>query len=248
MEYEIVPQPEDLPYNKRMKNKLFSAISWLITLLIPFILIGLGIQVLLTPLFPDIEYRMPYFPPDIYGFSTQDSLHWGMDGINYLLNSADVSYLGDLKFSDGTPLFTEPELSHMHDVKVVVQDFLKIWYIVIVVLILFGIWAWRGKWLPTYSQGLRRGGWLTLLLALTIGLIATVGASGNGDLFWSFFAGFHGLFFQGNSWLFPDSDTLIRLYPLQFWQDAVLYIGIIAALGGLAFAFIPRFKHDGSKV
>ena len=159
---QIVPQQEDLPYNKRMKNKLYLVISWLITLLIPFILIGLGIRVLLTPLFPNIEYRMPYFPPDIYGFSTQDRLHWGMDGINYLLNSADVSYLGDLKLSDGTPLFTEPELSHMHDVKVVVQNFLKIWYIVIVVLILLGVWAWRGKWWSAYSQGLRRGGWLTL--------------------------------------------------------------------------------------
>ncbi len=224
-----------------MKNKLYLVISWLITLLIPFILIGLGIRVLLTPLFPDIEYRMPYFPPDIYGFSMQDRLHWGMSGIDYLLNSADISYLGDLKFSDGTPLFTEPELSHMHDVKVVVQNFLHIWYIVILVLILFGIWAWRGgTWLDTFIQGLRRGGWLTLALALTIGVIATIGASGNGDLFWSFFAGFHGLFFQGNSWLFPDSDTLIRLYPLQFWQDAVLYIGIVAALGGLGFAFFPR--------
>ncbi len=185
-------------------NKLYAILSWLITLLIPFVLIGLGIRVLLTPLFPNIEYRMPYFPPDIYGFSTQDRLHWGMDGINYLLNSADISYLGDLKLSDGTPLFTEPELSHMHDVKVVVQNFLKIWYIVIVVLILLGVWAWRGKWLTAYSQGLRRGGWLTLPLAANIGVIATIGASGNGDMFWSFFADFHHLFFQGNSWLFPD--------------------------------------------
>jgi len=225
-------------------NKLYTFLSWLITLLIPFILIGLGIRVLLTPLFLNIEYRMPYFPPDIYGFSTQDRLHWGMDGINYLLNSADISYLGDLKLSDGTPLFTESELSHMHDVKVVVQNFLIIWYIVIAVLILLGIWAWRGKWLPAYRQGLRRGGWLTLALALTIGVIATIGASGNGDMFWSFFADFHHLFFQGNSWLFPDSDTLIRLYPLQFWQDAVLSIGIISALCGLALGLAPRLPSQ----
>lgn len=231
-----------------MKNKLYIAISWLITLLIPFVLIGLGIRVLLTPLFPNIEYRLPYFPPDVYGFTTQDRLHWGMDGIDYLMNNAGISYLGDLKFSDGTPLFTEPELSHMHDVKVVVQNFLKIWYIVIAILILLGVWAWRGKWLDIFSQGLRRGGWLTLALAITIGVIATIGASGNGDLFWSFFAGFHGLFFQGNSWLFPNSDTLIRLYPLQFWQDAVLYIGIIAALGELGCAFFPQFKQSGSGV
>jgi integral membrane protein (TIGR01906 family) len=223
-------------------NKLYLVISWLITLTIPFVLIGLGIRVLLTPLFPNIEYRMPYFPPDSYGFSTQDRLRWGMSGINYLLNNADVSYLGDLKFSDGTPLFTEPELSHMHDVKVVVQNFLKIWYVVLVVLILIGVWAWRGKWLPAFIQGLRQGGWLTLALALTIGLIATIGASGSGDMFWQFFSDFHGLFFSGNSWLFADSATLIRLYPLQFWQDAVLYIGIIAAAGGLGCVFIPRSK------
>ena len=218
--------------------------SWLITLTIPFALIGLGIRILLTPIFPNIEYRMPYFPPDDYGFSTQDRLHWGMYGINYLINNADISYLGDLKFSDGTPLFTEPELSHMHDVKVVVQNFLKLWYAVVAALILIGLWAWRGKWLPSYILGLKQGGWLTLALALTIGIIATIGASGSGDLFWNFFAGFHGLFFQGNSWLFPDSDTLIRLYPLQFWQDAVLSIGIISALGGLGFAFIPQFIHE----
>jgi integral membrane protein (TIGR01906 family) len=219
---------------------IYFAFSWLITLIIPFVLIGLGIRVLLTPLFPNIEYRMPYFPPDSYGFSTQDRLRWGMSGINYLLNNADISYLGDLKFSDGTPLFTESELSHMHDVKVVVQNFLKIWYAVVLVLILIGLWAWRGKWLPAYTLGLRQGGWLTLALALTIGVIATIGASGSGDLFWQFFSDFHGLFFTGNSWLFPDSDTLIRLYPLQFWQDAVLYIGIISALCGLALGFAPR--------
>jgi len=223
-----------------MKNKITPAVSWLITIIIPFVLIGLGIRVLLTPLFPNIEYRLPYFPPDSYGFSTQDRLRWGMDGINYLLNSADITYLGDLKSSDGTMLFTEPELSHMHDVKVVVQNFLKVWYLVIAALIVLGIWAWRAKWWPDYSLGLRRGGWLTVILAVTVGVIATLGASGNGDLFWNFFADFHHLFFQGNSWLFPDSDTLIRLYPLQFWQDAVLYIGIISLIGGLALGFLPR--------
>ncbi|HUI88209.1 MAG TPA: TIGR01906 family membrane protein [Anaerolineales bacterium] len=228
-----------------MKNTITLIVSWLITLVIPFVLIGLGIRVLLTPLFPNIEYRVPYFPPDIYGFSMQDRLRWGMDGINYLLNNADISYLGDLQLS-GAPLFTEPELSHMHDVKVVVQNFLKLWYIVSAVLILLGVWAWFGKWWSAFSQGIGRGGWLTLLLAITIGVIATIGASGNGDLFWSFFAGFHGLFFQGNSWLFPDSDTLIRLYPLQFWQDAVLYIGIISALGAIGCIFIPRIKQRGS--
>jgi uncharacterized membrane protein len=71
-------------------------------------------------------------------------------------------------------------------------------------------------------------------------LVGTVGASGSGDVFWQFFTDFHGLFFKGQSWLFPDSDTLIRLYPLKFWEDAVLYNGVIAALGAFACVFVPR--------
>jgi integral membrane protein (TIGR01906 family) len=230
-----------------MKNIIILIISWLITLVVPFLLIGLGIRVLLSPIFPNIEYRLPDFPPDEYGFTTQDRLHWGVYGINYLLNNADISYLADLKFPDGAPLFTERELSHMHDVKIVTQGFLRIWYADIAILILLGIWAWRGKWLPAYRQGLKRGGWLTLGIAVIVGVIATFGSMGSGDVFWAFFSDFHGLFFQGNSWLFLYSDTLIRLYPLKFWEDAVLYIGIISALAaaGLAFGLkAPKQKTE----
>lgn len=218
--------------------KTLSAIlSWIIPLLMPLALIGLSIRILLTPLFPNIEYRLPYFPPDPYGFSTQDRLTWGQKGIDYLMNSADISFLGDLKFPDGSPLFNERELSHMHDVKRVVQGFLRIWNFDLLVLLLLGVWAWRWNWLPTYRLGMKRGGWLTLGIGLIIVVIATIGAMGTGDMFWSFFVWFHGLFFTGDSWLFLDSDSLIRLYPLNFWQDAVLYIALISVLGALGLAF-----------
>ena len=224
-------------------NKIYPIIGWFITLLIPVVLIGLGVRILLTPLFPNIEYRLPDFPADDYGFTVQDRLHWGPYGINYLLNNADISYLGDLKFANGKPLFNERELSHMHDVKIVTQKFIDIWYIVLVILILLGIWAWRRKWLNTYRLGLIRGGWLTLGFAVAVGMVATIGTIGSGDLFWQFFSDFHGLFFNGNSWLFEYSDTLIRLYPVKFWEDAVLYIGVIAALGSLGLIFGLKTSH-----
>ena len=71
-------------------NKFHPILSWLATLLIPVFLIGLGVRLLLTPLFLQIEYNLPNFPPDEYGFTTQDRLHWGPYGINYLLNNADI--------------------------------------------------------------------------------------------------------------------------------------------------------------
>ena len=209
-------------------------ISWLIALLIPIALIGLGLRILLSPVFLKIEYNMPYFPVDQYGFTKIDRLKWAPYALDYLVNSADISYLGDLKFDDGAPLYNERELSHMADVKHVTQNALNAWYISLSLLILLGLLAWRGEWPQTYRLGLMRGGWLMVALATLIGVIAVIGIAINPDLFFSFFTAFHHLFFTGDSWLFLYSDTLIRLFPLRFWEDAFLFAAIIALGGGVA--------------
>ena len=215
-------------------------LSLLVTLLVPIALIGLGLWVLLTPLFLRVEYNMPYFPPDEYGFTKADRLKWAPYALNYLTNDADISYLADLKFEDGTPLYNQRELSHMDDVKRVTQGALRVWYASVALLALLGVWAWLGRfasapqWMPAYRLGLMRGGWLMVILAITVGLIALIGILVSPDLFFSFFAGFHHLFFEGNSWLFLFSDTLIRLFPIRFWQDAFLWAAIIALGGGIA--------------
>jgi len=209
-------------------------LSWLIALIVPLALIGFGLRILLTPLFLRIEYNMPYFPPDDYGFTKADRLKWAPYALNYLLNSADISYLGDLKFDDGTPLYNERELSHMDDVKRVAQGALRVWYMSLALLTLLGVWAWRADWVQIYRLGLMRGGWLMVGLAVAVGLIVVVGISLNPNVFWNFFSGFHKIFFEGDSWLFLYSDTLIRLFPIRFWQDAILLAAIIALGGGVA--------------
>jgi integral membrane protein (TIGR01906 family) len=212
----------------------FAILSLIITLVVPIALIGLGLRVLLTPLFLQVEYNMPYFPPDEFGFTKADRLKWAPYALNYLTNSADISYLGNLKFDDGKPLYNERELSHMNDVKRVTQGALKAWYISLVVLALLGIWAWIGGWGDAYRLGLMRGGWLMVILAIAVGLIALIGIAVSPNLFFQFFAGFHSLFFEGDSWLFLFSDTLIRLFPIRFWQDAFLWAAILALGGGIA--------------
>ncbi len=51
---------------------------------------------------------------------------------------------------------------------------------------------------------------------------------------WSAFrsslSGFHHLFFQGDTWLFLYSDTLIRLFPERFWQQVFAFLAL-ATLG-----------------
>ena len=222
--------------------KLPILLSYLISLLTPIALIGLALRILLTPIYYTIEYNLPYFPADTYGFTKEDRLKWAKPSVEYLVNTADISYLGDLKFDNGMPLYNERELSHMQDVKNVVQGSLRLWYAALAILLLLAILAWRADWLSEYLTGLQRGGWWMIGLAVTLGLIAGAGILLNPNIFWAFFSWFHSLFFEGDSWLFYYSDTLIRLFPIRFWQDAVISMAVIALGGGLALGVGIRFK------
>ena len=231
----FVPTTWNLSYNKtKMKTKMFPFFSWLVTILVPLVLIGLGLRLLLTTAFLQVEYNMPYFPRDEYGFTKEDRLRWAPYALKFLINSAEISYLGDLKFDDGTPLYNERELSHMEDVKQVTKGALNLWYATLAILLGLGIWSKVSHWEQAYRQGLMRGGWLMVGLAGVIGLIVAIGIVINPYVFWGFFTAFHKLFFVGDSWLFLYSDTLIRLFPIRFWQDAFLLAAVIALGGGVA--------------
>ena len=75
--------------------------------------------------------------------------------------------------------------------------------------------------------GLREGArWtLGLMAAIMAGLIVS---------FSFLFVGFHRIFFEGETWLFLYSDSLIRLFPERFWRDAFLWIAGLTALMALA--------------
>ena len=206
---------------------LFRILAWPVTILLPLALTFLGLRLLLTHAFLEVEYRTPGFPPDQYGFTLQDRLKWSKVSVDYLLNNADISFLGDQTLPGGSPLYNPRELSHMQDVKKVVQPVLWIGYAVWLLVLGIGLWAQLGGGWPEYLRGLRGGGWLTVALVALIGIFAGVS-------FWQFFTLFHGLFFSGGSWLFEYSDTLIRLFPLPFWENAFLFAGVLDVAGGLA--------------
>ena len=227
---------------KMIKLNFTPILSFLVSLLTPLALIGLALRILLTPVYFTIEYNLPYFPADEYGFTKADRLQWAPLAVEYLINSADISYLGDLKFEDGSPLYGERELNHMQDVKEVVQGALRAWYISLAILILLAVLAVRGGWISQYTNALQRGGWWMIGLAVSLAVIAGAGILLNPDIFWVFFSWFHSLFFTGDSWLFYYSDTLIRLFPIRFWQDAFLAAAVIALGGGMGLAF--GLKHN----
>ena len=209
---------------------LKSVLSWIVTLLVPVAIIVLAVRLLLTPLFLQVEYRMPGFPADTYGFSMQDRIRWATPSLVYLTNDQGIGYLAEIMFDDGTPIYNARELSHMHDVKDVLQTLLWVWDGILVVLLGLGLWAWRTNWLDSYRSGWRWGGFLMIALLVGFGIFAATS-------FWDFFTWFHSLFFSGTSWQFAYSDTLIRLFPIRFWEDCFAYIGGFALIVGLVLGF-----------
>lgn len=218
-----------------MNRRLTSTLSWIVTLLTPIVLILLGVRLVLNPVYPSLAYRMPGFPEDSYGFTQGDRLKWSGYSIKYLLNDSGIEYLSKLKFDDGSALFNDRELGHMLDVKTLVQSVMRAFYLVFTIMVGLGIWAYYKKWMIDFRSGLSRGGWLTVGLIIGVGLFAAVN-------FWQFFTYFHGLFFTGDSWLFFYSDTLIRLFPIRFWQDVFMFVLGFALLAGAALGWFLRPK------
>ena len=223
---------------------LYRSFSWLIALIIPIVVILSVVRLVINPWYLVFEYHTPGFPADPYGFSLQDRLNYGRLAVDYLNNSADISFLGDLLFTSGqqapepscqfmtdcTHLYNDRELEHMLDVKNVVKGAMRMLEISILILALLALWAWKGKWSKAYLKGLQRGGMVTLIF---IGLIILSVLTA----FNYIFIIFHEIFFKAGTWTFLYSDTLIRLFPERFWQDTFLMVGGLSAAIGLLFYF-----------
>lgn len=214
-------------------------LQWLVAITIPIVLLMTAIRLLMTPVFVDIEYSMPGFPEDSYGMTFPERRQYAKLALEYILNDAGNSFLGDQQFEGGTPLYNERELSHMLDVKELTQAVLKVWVILLAALTITGVVSWRlGRW-DAMRAGLARGGQITVGLIVLVLVFVALSFS-------ALFTGFHRIFFEGDTWLFLYSDTLIRLFPLRFWQDVFISLGVLSLLGGLALWFIARQKPQAS--
>jgi len=223
---------------------LLSISQFLVVVAVPVVLTVIAVRIVMSPMFLQLEYNRPGFPEDPFGLTTEQRLLYAPPAVEYLLNNEGIEYLEDLRLPrDIVPVgvcvpapedptlcyrFNERELQHMEDVKAVTR-----WtYFTGIGLSVLGGMALL--YLSQVSLG-------HLRVALTGGSMLTFGIIGVIVLLavtaWDvFFTGFHRIFFEGDSWLFRYSDTLIRLFPEQFWFDAALLIGTIVIVGA-ALAF-----------
>lgn len=223
-----------------MNKYLRSILGWLVTLIVPFALLFTSMRLLMTPTFVDLEYSMPGFPEDPYGMTFPERRQNAKVALEYLLNNADISFLGGQAFEDGAPMYNQRELGHMQDVKELSSVVLNIWMLLLALLVGIGAAAWHFGALASFSRWMLRGAQLAIVLIVTV--LVFVALSFN-----AIFTGFHRIFFEGDTWLFQYSDTLIRLFPLRFWQDVFIALGVLTLLGaGLIWAVFSRAKRVGN--
>lgn len=220
----------------KSKKSFVKILTVIVTILTPLVILMFSIRLLITPSFARLAYRLPGFPDDPYGFSADDRLLWSEPSIKYLVNSEVISYLADLTFENGEPIFNERELSHMEDVKAVVTGMRVALVVALVILLLITIIAVRSGWTEMLVKAFFKGGWV--VLGLIIAIILFVALNFN-----TLFTWFHHIFFESGTWQFYTSDTLIRLFPMRFWRDAFLLVGIQSiVIGGMVMLFAREKK------
>lgn len=197
----------------------------LLAIFYPVILLVLAVRAVTSPLFLWVEYNRPGFPGDGYGFSTDDRMTYGSYTVDYLSNWAGPRYLGDLVNRSGGDLFKDGEVSHMADVKLVILSAFGAG-LLLIVLSLVGIAYLRRRSTGGVRRGLFAGSIVGLVIILGLGALAVLG--------WQqFFTEFHRIFFASGTWTFALEDTLIRLFPGQFWIDAGIVIAGLVFLASL---------------
>lgn len=204
----------------------------LLVLLIPILIILGAARLLATDTYLAFEYGKTSFPHDTYGFTPQQRFELASTNIHYVRTHLPDDTLAAQTF-DGKPAYTPREVLHMADVQTVFQAILRVWQVAFVLLLLLGFMLWENGERLVLARAIQSGGLLTSGIIVGIAVLAVFA--------WRFwFNVFHLFFFQPGSWLFSYSDTLIRLFPVEFWFDATLTISILSLAGGLMVTFIGR--------
>lgn len=210
----------------------------LLAVFYPVVLLVLAIRAVASPLFLWVEYYRPGFPGDGYGFNADDRMTYGSYALDYLSNWSGPRYLGELVNQNGEKLFKEGEVSHMADVKTVMLSAFGAGALMIIIGIIAMLYL-RKRSTGGIRRGMFAGSIVTLVLILGLGTLAALG--------WQqFFTDFHHIFFANGTWTFALDDTLIRLFPGQYWMDSGIAIGalvFITALLTLIFTWPTRRRR-----
>jgi integral membrane protein (TIGR01906 family) len=213
-----------------MSSRRTKILKLFIIVLIPILIIITAVHLLATDQYLAFEYSKASFPPDRFGFTQQQRFDLASSDIHYVRAHLPGNALSEQTLN-GAPVYNPREVSHMSDVRAVFQRIFQVWQVTFILLILMGFILWQKRERQMLGSAIQWGGLLTAGIITSVGLFAVFAWQ-------SWFSTFHLFFFESGSWLFSYSDTLIRLFPVEFWFDATLTISILSLAGGLVLALL----------
>ncbi len=150
------------------------------------------------------------------GFYENERIHLGIPEPTEYHASVARYLTGFSSTIDGVP-FTDEERAHMRDVRVIILS-IEISAMIALLLCSIVVWyEWKKHGFREAVTVLLYGSGVHLALSLILVIIA-------GSLFTGLFYGFHELFFKSGTWIFDVNSLIIRMYPMQFFEDALIRI------------------------
>jgi len=205
------------------------------------ILVVNAFRVLATGTFVRAELGRDGFPPDRYGLTNDQRKELALLGLRSIQpGSEGVALLERARLPNGSPAFGLRELTHMRDVRRLFGIALRGQLIALVVIGALALGLARTRLRAVVPLGLLAGSVATLAIAVLAVPLILLGFDG-------FFTRFHEVFFSGDSWQFNNADTLIRIYPEQFWQDVSRLAAGIAVAQALVLVPLAWWWHRAAR-
>lgn len=203
-----------------MSPRLAGVLQWLITLLMPLALILGSLYIFMSPQFIQWQYAQPGFPPAQL-FTPEQRSYNAIQTVLYTRGAISEQDLINLN------VYNEREIKHLVDVYKVTRVVFLVQPISILAILGSLLLLWLGRHTRIYAgRGLFFGGIFTFIVIGIIGIFSLVS-------FDQFFVTFHHIFFEGDSWLFNYTDSLIQFYPVEFWMTASYGIALFVLLGAI---------------
>ena len=203
---------------KSLSPRLAGILQWCIALPMPILLTLASLYVVMTPQFIAWEYAQPNFPPAQL-FTPEARFYNAAQTVAYTRGEISEQQLIDLR------VYNEREIKHLVDVYKVTRVVFVVAPLALVLVAVSLALLLRGRGTRgAAGRGLFYGGILTFAFIGAVGLFSVFA-------FDSFFVTFHHIFFEGDTWLFSYTDSLIQFYPVEFWMAASYAIALIVLVG-----------------